>query len=65
MVPISQLTTMPEIKDKVYDYLVQHLESCDEEIAAALQLDVITVMSALVELEKEGKARAKDDSVAA
>jgi len=56
---------MPEIKDKVYDYLVQHLESCDEEIAAALQLDVITVMSALVELEKEGKARAKDDSVAA
>ena len=46
-----------DIKDRVYNYVVNPPDLIDDEVAAALHLDIVTVISALIELEKEGRVK--------
>jgi len=50
------------VKDKVLQYVIEHPSETENEVAAALKLDVVTVLSALIELEKEGKVKETENA---
>jgi len=47
-------------KRKVFEYLQDHKEANDEEIAQALGLHIVDVLQALVLLEQDGLVRSVD-----
>ena len=49
-----------DIKDRVYNYVANHPDSTEDEVSAALHLNVVTVISVLIELEKEGRVKGRD-----
>ena len=49
-----------EIKERVYNYVAEHPNETDEQVAEALGLHVITVLSALTKLEKEGRVKGQE-----
>lgn len=52
----------PTVKDRVLQYVTVHPKETEDQVAAALSLDVVTVLSALIELEKEGKVKGLENA---
>ena len=47
------------VKKRVLDYLAEHRDAEDYEIAEALNLHIVDVLDALILLEKDGLVRSK------
>ena len=47
------------VKKQVFDYLAEHKDAEDYDIAEALNLHIVDVLDALILLEKDGLVRSK------